>query len=148
MFNVLGSGHCPLCGAEPAHYRTNAECNGDVDAVVQAARQKIFKIEVLCAEFAATVQSLERESANFDRRMPAVVQELASISAAVEELIAPKLSTLRKSYSDFADKRAEVREALGLYATVQIWNDVVPILRKAPRMKRAEPSLTLTSLLP
>src|SRR2546430_10748085 len=27
--------------------------------------------------------------------------------------------SLRKSYSDFADKRAEVREALGLYATVQ-----------------------------
>ncbi|MBL1592270.1 hypothetical protein ELD29_29705, partial [Klebsiella pneumoniae] len=26
---------------------------------------------------------------------------------------------LRKSYSDFADKRAEVREALALYATVQ-----------------------------
>ena len=65
------------------------------------------------------MHSLERESGNFDRKMPNVVQELASISSAVEELIAPKLSTLRKSYSDFADKRAEVREALGLYATVQ-----------------------------
>ncbi len=119
LFNVLGSGHCPVCGSEPAHHRTDAECNGDIDAVVQAARQEISKVEVLRAELAATVQSLERERANFDRRMPAVVQELASISAAVEELIAPKISTLRKSYSDFADKRAEVREALGLYATVQ-----------------------------
>ncbi|MDH8447709.1 hypothetical protein QIG43_28065, partial [Klebsiella pneumoniae] len=42
-----------------------------------------------------------------------------SISESVEEFLAPKLSTLRKSYSDFADKRAEVREALALYATVQ-----------------------------
>ena len=66
-----------------------------------------------------TVQSLEREGANFDRRMPTVIRELESISESVEELIAPKLSTLRKSYSDFADKRAEVREALALYATVQ-----------------------------
>ncbi|AOI70058.1 AAA family ATPase [Burkholderia ubonensis] len=119
LFNVLGPGYCPLCGAEPAHHRTDAECNGDIDAVVQAARKEIAKIEVLRAELAATVQDLERESANFDRRMPTVVRELESISEAVEELIAPRLSTLRKSYSDFADKRAEVREALALYATVQ-----------------------------
>lgn len=119
LFNVLGSGHCPLCGAAPAHHSTGAECNGDIDAVVQAARKEIAKIEVLRAELAATVRSLEREGANFDRRMPTVVRELESISEAVEELIAPRLSTLRKSYSDFADKRAEVREALALYATVQ-----------------------------
>jgi hypothetical protein len=119
LFNVLGAGNCPLCGAAPAHHRADAECNGDTDAVVHAARTERAKIEVLRAELAATVRSLERESASFDRRLPAVVQELESISEAVEELIAPRLSTLRKSYSDFADKRAEVREALALYATVQ-----------------------------
>ena len=119
LFNVLGGGHCPLCGAAPAHHRADAECNGDTDAVVQAARMEIAKIEVLRAELAATVRNLERESVSFDRRLPSVVQELGSISDAVEELIAPRLSTLRKSYSDFADKRAEVREALALYATVQ-----------------------------
>ncbi|MBU9379010.1 AAA family ATPase [Burkholderia gladioli] len=119
LFNVLGSGHCPLCGAAPESHRADAECNGDIDAVVQAAQKEIAKIGILRAELAATVQSLEREGASFDRRMPAVIQELGSISEAVEELIAPKLSSLRKSYSDFADKRAEVREALGLYATVQ-----------------------------
>ncbi|MCO1371141.1 AAA family ATPase [Burkholderia multivorans] len=119
LFNVLGSGNCPLCGAAPAAHRTDAECNGDIDAVVHAARKEISKIEVLRAELAATVQSLERESVSFDRRMPAVVRELNSISGAVEELIAPRLSSLRKSYSDFADKRAEVREALAIYATVQ-----------------------------
>lgn len=119
LFNVLGSGHCPLCGAAPESHRADAECNGDIDAVVQAAQKEIAKIGVLRAELAATIQSLEHEGSRFDRRMPAVVQELGSISEAVEELIAPKLSSLRKSYSDFADKRAEVREALGLYATVQ-----------------------------
>lgn len=119
LFNVLGSGHCPLCGAAPAAHRTDAECGGDIDVVVQAARREISKIELLRAELAETVQSLERESASFDRRMPAAVRELELISGAVEELIAPRLSSLRKSYSDFADKRAEVREALALYATVQ-----------------------------
>jgi predicted nucleic acid-binding Zn-ribbon protein len=119
LFNVLGSQHCPLCGAAPAHHRADAECNGDAEAVVHAARTEIAKIEVLRSELAATVRNLERESASFDRRLPAVVRELESISEAVEELISPRLSTLRKSYSDFADKRAEVREALALYATVQ-----------------------------
>lgn len=117
LFNVFGAEHCPLCGAASAHHR--AQCNGDTDAVVQAARTEIAKIEILRAELVVTVRNLERESASFDRRLPAVVRELESISEAVEELIAPRLSVLRKSYSDFADKRAEVREALTLYATVQ-----------------------------
>ncbi|CAI0944234.1 Uncharacterised protein [Serratia ficaria] len=119
LFSVMGSGHCPLCGADSDHHRTDIGCNGDTDTVVQAARVEITKIEILRAELVATLQSLEREGASFDRRMPIAVRELESISEAVEELIAPKLSILRKSYSDFADKRAELREALALYATVQ-----------------------------
>ncbi|WP_313920428.1 hypothetical protein [Tahibacter sp.] len=119
LFNVLGAGDCPLCGATPTHHRPDADCNGDTVAVVQAARSEIAKIAVLRAELAKTVRDLEREGASFDRRMPAAIEELTSISESVEELISPKLSTLRRSYSEFADKRAEVREALALYATVQ-----------------------------
>ncbi|MEH6541943.1 AAA family ATPase [Halopseudomonas sp.] len=119
LFSVLGTDYCPLCGAAPAHHRADVECDGNIDAVVQAARKEISKIEVLRTELVATVRNLERESASFDRRLPTVLRELESISEAVDDLIAPRLSTLRKSYSDFADKRAEVREALGLYSTVQ-----------------------------
>lgn len=119
LFSVLGSSHCPLCGAEPAHHRANADCGGNIDAVVEAARKEISKIEVLRAELAVTVRDLRREGASFDRRMPAVVQELEVIADAVDGLISPKLSKLRASYSEFADKRGEVREALALYVTVQ-----------------------------
>lgn len=119
LFNVLGSERCPLCGAAPEHHRADAECDGNIDAVVQAARKEIAKIGVLRSELAATVSNLERESASFDRKMPAALKELESISEAVDELISPRLSKLRKSYSEFADKRAEVREALALYATVR-----------------------------
>jgi hypothetical protein len=89
LFNILSSGHCPLCGAASVHHRADVECNGNINAVVQAARKEIAKIEVLRVELAATVQSLEREGANFDRKMPAVVLGLKSISEAVERLIAP-----------------------------------------------------------
>lgn len=119
LFNVLGSAHCPLCGAAPAYHHADAECDGNIQAVVQAAQREIAKIEVLRKELAATVRDLEREGANFDRRLPGVVQELDAISKAVDGLISPKLSKLRASYSEFADKRAEVREALALYGTVQ-----------------------------
>lgn len=119
LFGVLGSSRCPLCGAAPSHHRPDADCDGDIDAVVQAARKEISKIEILCGELAATVKNLEREGASFDKKMPAVVQELDRISDAVDRLISPKLSKLRASYSEFADKRGEVREALALYSTVQ-----------------------------
>ncbi len=119
LFNVLGSGHCPLCGAAPVYHRSDVECDGDIDAVVQAARKEIAKIEILRRELAATVKNLEREGASFDKKMPVAVRELEQISDAVDGLISPKLSKLRASYSEFADKRAEVREALALYATVQ-----------------------------
>lgn len=119
LFNVLGSGHCPLCGAEAVHHRATVECDGNVDLVVQAARVEIAKIELLRSELAKTVRELEREGANFDRKMPAVVKELEGISDSVDGLISPKLSKLRASYSEFADKRGEVREALALYSTVK-----------------------------
>ena len=119
LFNLLGSAHCPLCGAASEHHQANADCHGNIDAVVEAARKEIGKIELLQRELAITVRDLTREGMSLDKRMPSVVQELDAISASVDELIAPKLSSLRKSYSDFADKRSEVREALALYATVQ-----------------------------
>jgi predicted nuclease with TOPRIM domain len=119
LFNVLGSASCPLCGAAPTHHSADAECDGNIDAVVQAARKEIAKIEILRNELASTVTNLQREAASFDSKLPAVVKELTGISNSVDRLISPKLSKLRSSYSEFADKRAEVREALALYATVQ-----------------------------
>ena len=119
LFGVLGSASCPLCGAEPAHQHASADCDGNIDAVVEAARKEIAKIELLRAELGETIKDLAREGASFDRRMPTVVAELDQISAQVDQLVAPRLARLRSSYSAFADKRGEVREALALLTTVQ-----------------------------
>jgi hypothetical protein len=119
LFEVLGKASCPLCGAEPAHHRKDSECDGDVKSVVVAARAEITKIEVLRKELAKTVADLKREAASFDRRLPKVVNELQSISGQVDDLIAPKLSKLRATYSQFADKRGQIREAMSIYQTVQ-----------------------------
>jgi hypothetical protein len=119
LLRILGTATCPLCGSEAAHQRSNAACEGNTDAVVEAARKEISKIEILRSDLAATVSDLAREGASFDRYLPPVIQELELISSSVESLLSPKLAKLRATYSEFSDKRVEVREALGLYATVQ-----------------------------
>ena len=119
LFEVLGKTPCPLCGAEPAHHRQDTECDGNVAAVVAAARSEIAKIELLRKELAETMQGLQREGARFDRTLPKVEEELHSISSEVEGSISPQLSKLRLSYAQLADKRGQVREALSLYRSIQ-----------------------------
>ena len=119
LFEVLGKASCPLCGAEPAHHRKDSECDGNVRLVVEAARAEIGKIEVLRKELATTVTDLRREAASFDRRLPKLSTELESISGQVDGLIAPKLAKLRATYSQFADKKGQVREAISIYQTIQ-----------------------------
>lgn len=119
LFSVLGHTPCPLCGAAPEHHQRDAECDGNVEAVVAAARSEIAKIALLQTELGDTVAALRREGAGFDRRLPKVEEELSSVSSELETLTAPKLRKLRASYGELADKRGEVREALAIYRTLQ-----------------------------
>ena len=119
LFEVLGKINCPLCGAEPANHRQDADCDGNVAAVVAAARSEIAKIELLRKELGVTIQSLQREARRFDVSLPKVEEELYTLSSEVEGLISPQLTKLRSSYAEFADKRAQVREALALYRNIQ-----------------------------
>jgi hypothetical protein len=119
LFEVLGRGPCPLCGADPEDHRNASECDGDVSGVVAAARAEMSKIDQLRGELASTVVDLRREGASFDRRLPKLDTELRALSATVEATIAPKLSLLRSTYAQFADKRGEVREAMSVYQTIQ-----------------------------
>lgn len=139
LFNVLGSGQCPLCGAAPDHQQIEVGCDGDISAVVEAARQEITKIMVLRNELGTTVQELEREISGFGRRLPAIATELETISQSVESLISPRLSKLRASYAELADKRGEIREALGLFDTVQ------DLERRRLALERIETEKTGTS---
>jgi hypothetical protein len=119
LFEVLGQSPCPLCGADPAHHRKDADCDGNVAAVVAAAQSEIGKIELLGTELADTVQALRREAGNFDRRLPRIQNELETASGNLDNLVSPRLTQLRAAYADLADKRAGVREALGLFRTIQ-----------------------------
>jgi hypothetical protein len=119
LFDVLGKGTCPLCGADAQHHRTDQACNADVGAIVAAARKEITKIDILRKELVQTRIALERESVSFGRRLPKLEKDLEAIAEQVEGLISPKLSKLRATYAQFADKRAQVREAMAVHETIQ-----------------------------
>ena len=119
LFVALGHGPCPLCGAEPLHQRRDRDCDGNVEAVVLAARAEITKIELLRAELAETISALTREAASLDRSLPQVDEEARKASQAIDATLAPQLTRMRASYAELADKRGEVREALALLRTVR-----------------------------
>jgi predicted nuclease with TOPRIM domain len=119
LFQVLGQATCPLCGAAPEHHRKEVDCDGNIEAVVVAARSESAKIGLLQSELGETIKELRREAGSFDRRLPKVEEELRSVTSELDRLIAPKLSKLRNTYADLADKRGEVREALSLLRTIQ-----------------------------
>jgi len=119
LFQVLGQTPCPLCGAAPANHNRDAECDGNFEAVVAAARSETAKIEILRKELADTVKELDREGRGFGRRLPKISEELQSISRGLEQMVAPALTKLRANYASLADKRGEVREALSIYISIQ-----------------------------
>src|SRR4051794_32554543 len=88
----MGQNNCPLCGAEPQHHRQDAECDGDITAVVTAAPSEIGKIELLRKELGETVTGLQAEARRFDGRLPGLREELASISDDLDRLVGPRLS--------------------------------------------------------
>jgi hypothetical protein len=120
---AFGEAACPLCGAMPEHHRLNEDCDGNVDAVVSAARAEAAKIELRQTELKETVATLQREAKGFERRIPRIEADLHRISQEIETIVAPKLRRLRTAYGELADKKGEVREALSLYNTLKDLED-------------------------
>jgi seryl-tRNA synthetase len=119
LFQVLGRTPCPLCGASPESHKRDAECDGNIDAVIASARSETAKIELLRKELADTVRDLSREGQGFNRRLPKIAEEVQSISRGLEQLVSPALTKLRASYATLSDKRGEVREALSIYTSIK-----------------------------
>lgn len=123
LFSALKTSHCPLCGSAPEHHRQAEACGGDVEAIITASRAEIAKIEVRQAELLETILALEKEAESHNRRIPRIESELQEFSKKIEGITAPNLRQLRRSYGELADKRSEVKEALGLYRTLKDMED-------------------------
>jgi hypothetical protein len=123
LFSALSDGNCPLCGAEPSHQHKSEDCEGNSDAIVKAAQAEIGKVLLLQDDLSKTIAQLTNESRSLARRMPRLETNIAELTGFIESQISPNLRAMRQTYSELADKKAEVREALGLYRALKDLED-------------------------
>jgi len=116
MFAHVESVPCPLCGASPEAQQHDAACDGDVEAIVQAACAEIEKIARLKGELQATVADLKSEAVSQEQELSNKNEEYENVNTQIQETVAPTVSEERASFSELIEKRAEVQKGLDLYA--------------------------------
>lgn len=112
LFVHLEATSCPLCGAAIGDQHLDAECDGNTEAVVQAAGAEMKKIERLRTELADTLNSLRREKQQIESALPHFESHYTDADQELSEIAAPAVSEGRASYNALVSKRAEVRMLL------------------------------------
>lgn len=118
MFAYVESASCPLCGASPEAQQHDAACDGDVEAIVQAASAEIEKIRRLRGELQVTVADLKSEAVSQEQELTNRNEEYEYVNTQIQEAVAPTVSEERASFSELIEKRAEVQKGLDLYGRV------------------------------
>ncbi len=116
MFAHVESVPCPLCGASPEAQQHDAACDGDVEAIVQAASAEIEKIARLKGELQETVANLKTEAVFKKQEISNKNEEYEKVNTQIQETVAPTVSEERASFTELIEKRAEVQKGLDLYA--------------------------------
>lgn len=103
---------CPLCGAEPGEQHLNAECDGNVETVIEAAGAEMNKIQRLQRELNDTVDSLNTEQETINAELSLFSEQYDALDAQLSEIARPKVSSQRASYNQLVSQRANVIFAL------------------------------------
>lgn len=116
MFAHVESVPCPLCGASPEAQKHDAACDGNVEAIVQAASAEIEKITRLRGELQGTISDLKSEATFQEQELTNKNEEYENVNSQIQETVAPTVSEERASFSELVEKRAKVQKGLDLYA--------------------------------
>lgn len=109
LFVHLEQQSCPLCGALPGDQHLNSECEGNIEAVVNAADAEMVKINRLRRELADTVTSLTTERQSLLKSLVQFNDEYKTCEQELSEIASPAVSTERASYDRLVSERADVR---------------------------------------
>lgn len=109
---------CPVCGSSSKYHKVDV-CMGDVTRVTSAATSEIKKIERRKGELEETISALEREQSRLEDSLPGIDARLRERETELQHVVAPDLRKHRASYKELADKGANVREAIGLFDSMQ-----------------------------
>lgn len=110
---------CPLCGALPEGQRHDAACDGNVEAVTQAAAAEIAKIKLLQTELHETVLSLTAENATVVRNATVMGVELKGYQQEIENALSPDFARAREENTKLIEKRAVVLQAINLQKRIK-----------------------------
>jgi hypothetical protein len=119
MFAHVEKVSCPLCGAAPHDQHIDEACEGDVEAIVQAASAEILKIEHLNAELADTVEELVLEASQLSAQLQSKSKEYDMLDAEIRETVSPQVGDARIAFSELVEERASARKAIDLYERVK-----------------------------
>jgi hypothetical protein len=109
FFVHLEQGPCPLCGALPSDQHLDSECEGNTEAIVQAADVEMGKIRRLRSELNGTVVSLEGEREEISSSLAEFENEYNACERELTDIAAPAVSAERASYNQLVSERAEIR---------------------------------------
>ena len=106
---------CPLCGAGPEAQHSEADCEGNVATIVEAATAEISKIERLSEELASTVTDLLTEKDSLSELRATVEHAFANVDAEIRQTMAPEVEVARAKFTDIIETRSAVRGFLALF---------------------------------
>lgn len=115
MFAHLAQAACPLCGATPDAKHVSEDCEGDVDAIVNAASAEIAKIDQLLLELQQTVIDLRHETDNITISWTEKHALFQEADAEIRSSISPLVVEARTQFSEIVEKRAEVQSAIDMF---------------------------------
>jgi hypothetical protein len=115
LFAHVTQAPCPLCGAMPDSQHTADDCEGDVDAVVNAADAEIAKIDQLLVELRQTVADLRDELDQINEELLVRQALYNEADGEIRTSMSPLVAAARNEFSDVVEKRAEVQAAIDMF---------------------------------
>ena len=115
LFAHIEQAPCPLCGAKTDAQHADADCEGDVEAVVNAANAEIAKIDQLLVELDQTVTDLRTESEDVGLSLVERQALYKEADSAIRSSMSPLVSETRNQFSDVVEKKSEVQSAIDMF---------------------------------
>lgn len=119
FFAHLNPVACPICGARIHDQAHNGICDGDVNAVINAATAEIIKIRRLRCELDFTVTKLFEEESQLKDESNKIADQVSKLQTSIDEVVSSKVTEARATFSDLVEKRSDVREAINLLQRIQ-----------------------------
>ncbi len=137
LVSALDAQICPLCGAAPDAQHLEGDCDGNVEAVIQAANAEFEKIRTLREELAETVAQLNAEVQEYDILAPKLGEQLEFAVGELQE-ISPDLRSQRAAYTELLNRRSAVESALRILSTISELEERRAELEALPETKSTQ----------